>query len=220
MASKSLLTQVTAARADERPRLAGAHALASRWRSERSAAPVRADDESGAILVLALVFLVAVSLIVTGLLTFVGTSLTRRVPSRMSGTSNTRPTDAVNLAIQNTRYQFDAGSPTPFLNNPSPELCATYSVPNETVSVDVYCSMVWQPFSANTRVFTYWPALRPHSPSRPPPRTAPPSPCSRTSLPSMTTRLVGPRHRHRTPPRARRFSRSTALRGTVPVARR
>ena len=35
----------------------------------------RAADESGAVLVLALVFLIAVSLIVTGLLTFVGTSL-------------------------------------------------------------------------------------------------------------------------------------------------
>ena len=152
MASKSLLTQVTA-EARRTPWASRVRALASRRRSERSATP--ADDESGAILVLALVFLVAVSLIVTGLLTFVGTSLSATGTFQNERNVEYALTDAVNLAIQNTRYQFDAGSPTPFLNNPSPELCATYSVPNETVSVDAYCSMVWQPFSANTRVFTY-----------------------------------------------------------------
>ena len=107
-------------------------------------------------LILALVFLVAVSLIVTGLLTFVGTSLKATGTFQNDRNVELALTDGVNLAIQNTRYQFDAGSPTPFLNNPSPELCATYQVPNEANNfVDVYCSMVWQPFSANTRVFTY-----------------------------------------------------------------
>ena len=57
-------------------------------------------------------------------------------------------TDAVNLAIQNTRYTFDAGSPNQFLNNATPELCATYAVPGQASTVNVYCSMVWQPYSA------------------------------------------------------------------------
>jgi hypothetical protein len=64
-------------------------------------------------------------------------------------------TDAVNLAIQNTRYTFDAGSPNKFLNSATPESCASYPIPGQANSVDVYCSMVWQPYSANTRVFTY-----------------------------------------------------------------
>ena len=96
-------------------------------------------------------------MIVTGLLTWVDTSLTATGTFQNERNVELALTDGVNLAIQNTRYQFDTGSPTPFLNNPSPELCATYQVPNEASNnlVNVYCSMVWQPFSANTRVFTY-----------------------------------------------------------------
>ena len=112
------------------------------------------NDESGAILVLALVFLVAVSLIVTGLLTLVGTSLTD------SGTfSNDRSleyaaTDAVNLAIQNTRYSFD---PYSLLDAASPQPCLApaYPVSGESATVSVYCSMVWQP--DETRMGTHGP---------------------------------------------------------------
>jgi hypothetical protein len=130
-------------------------AVATSKRSECSVAPGRSDDETGAVLILALVFLVAVSLIVTGLLTFVNTSVTATGSFQNERNVELALTDGVNLAIQNTRYQFDAGTPTAFLNNPAPELCATYAIPNQTVTVQVYCSMVWQPFSANTRVFTY-----------------------------------------------------------------
>ena len=64
-------------------------------------------DESGAVLILALVFLVAVSLIVTALLTWVGTSL--KDTSAFSGERSVEyaATNAVNLAVQNTRYSFD-----------------------------------------------------------------------------------------------------------------
>jgi hypothetical protein len=156
VASKPHLTQVTA----ELRTVLSAHrlrALVSRRRSERSDAPARSDDESGAVLILALVFLVAVSLIVTALLTWVGTSLSATGTFQNERNVELALTDGVNLAIQNTRFQFDTGSPTAFLNNPSPELCATYQVPAEASNnfVNVYCSMVWQPFSANTRVFTY-----------------------------------------------------------------
>jgi len=119
----------------------------------RTEQPGMHDDESGAILILALVFLVAVSLIVTGLLTFVGTSLTATGSFASERNAEFTATSAVNLAVQNTRYTFDAGSPHQFLNNATPELCASY--PPQAASVNVYCSMVWQPYSANTRVFTY-----------------------------------------------------------------
>jgi hypothetical protein len=127
--------------------------LTESWNSERRATRTRSNDESGAILVLALVFLVAVSLIVTGLLTWVGTSLNATGSFASERNVEYTATSAVNLAIQTTRYTFDAGSPQQFLNNETPELCASY--PTQTPSVDVYCSMTWQPYSANTRVFTY-----------------------------------------------------------------
>ncbi len=129
-----------------------ARALVPSWRSTR-AAQARGTDESGAILVLALVFLVAVSLIVTALLTWMGTSLSATGSFTFERNVEYAATDAVNLAIQNTRFSFDVGSPTPFLNNATPEACAAYTTSGQ--SVDVYCSMLWQPYSANTRVFTY-----------------------------------------------------------------
>jgi hypothetical protein len=108
---------------------------------------------------------VVVSVIVTGLLTWVGTSLTATGSFQNERNVEFAATNAVNLAIQNTRYTFDYGTTNPFaspantpmLNNPTPELCATYTVPGPTTfpPVDVYCTMVWQAYSANTRVFTY-----------------------------------------------------------------
>jgi hypothetical protein len=139
------------------------HALIASRRSDRATATNRrSGDESGAVIILALVFLVAVSLIVTGMLTWVGASLHATGSFQNERDVEYAATDAVNLAIQNTRYTFDYGttnpnvSPaTPMLNNPTPELCATYQVSGQTTSVDVYCSMVWNAYSANTRTFTY-----------------------------------------------------------------
>jgi len=122
-------------------------------------------DEAGAVLILALVFLVAVSLIVTGLLTWVGTSLQE---SGKAGAFQTErnveyaATNAMNLAIQNTRYSFD---PYSLLDAASPTSCLSPAYPTgEGSSIAVYCTMVWQPnasdaYAANqngyTRVITY-----------------------------------------------------------------
>jgi hypothetical protein len=141
-----------------------ARGLAASRRSEHGAASTRREDESGAVIILALVFLVAVSLITTALLTWVGGSL--HATGNFTDERNVEyaATNAVNLAIQNTRYVFDYGTTNPLsnppntalVNNATPELCASYQVPNEsTTQVDVYCTMVWQAYSANTRVFTY-----------------------------------------------------------------
>jgi len=117
----------------------------------------RGSGEDGAVLVLALVLLLAVSLIVTALLSFLGTSLYATGSFKIERNVEYATTDAVNLAIQNTRYTFDMGNPTPFLNNPTPENCfsAGYTYAGQNTSVHVYCTMVWQPYSANTRIFTY-----------------------------------------------------------------
>ena len=138
-------------------------ALGASWRSTRSAAQQRSGEPSGAVIILALVFLVAVSLIVTALLTWTGASLHATTNFQDERNVEYAATHAVNLAIQNTRYSFDYGTSTsnpyspsgPMLNNATPQLCATYLVPGQTNSVDVYCTLVWQPYSANTRVFTY-----------------------------------------------------------------
>jgi hypothetical protein len=113
-------------------------------------------DESGAVLILALVFLLAVSLIVTGLLSFLGTSLTDSGTYANDRSVEYAATDAVNLAIQNTRYSFD---PYSLLDAASPQSCLTpaYAVANQSTSIAVFCSMVWQPDNANgyTRTITY-----------------------------------------------------------------
>ncbi|MFZ0249039.1 MAG: IPT/TIG domain-containing protein, partial [Acidimicrobiales bacterium] len=111
-------------------------------------------DESGAILVFALVFLVAVSLIVTALLTFVGTSLHDSNAFSNERNVESAATNAVNLAIQNTRYNFDTYA---LLDSASPKSCLPggYQVSNEQSMISVYCTMVWQPFNAETRTITY-----------------------------------------------------------------
>jgi hypothetical protein len=112
----------------------------------------RERDESGAVIILALVFLVAVSLIVTGLLTWVGTSLTASVSFASERTTETAATSAVNLAISQTRYTFS----TQMLNASPPTAClASQPQTFDNEPVDVWCSMVWQPFSAATRTITY-----------------------------------------------------------------
>jgi hypothetical protein len=139
-------------------------ALAAVLRAQRDESTGRGGDESGAVIILALVFLVAVSLIVTALLTWVGGSLHATGSFTDERNVEYAATNGVNLAIQNTRYTFDFGTTNPLstppntamLNNATPELCASYQIPNEAASqVDVYCSMVWQAYSANTRIFTY-----------------------------------------------------------------
>ncbi len=116
------------------------------------------NDEAGAVLILALIFLVAVSLIVIALLGWVGTSLTATTSFANERSVESTATSAVNLAIQNTRYKFA----TQLLNASPPQACwygsgGTAQQPPElnNQQIDVWCSMVWQPYSANTRTITY-----------------------------------------------------------------
>ena len=120
----------------------------------------------GSSLVLALVFLVAVSLIVMGLLGWLGTSLNASAVFSNQRNVDNAATNAVNLAIQNTRYSFDQPPPYSLLDASSPQSCLSpaYPVDNGSGSVAVYCTMVWQPNGANaytvnqdgySRVITY-----------------------------------------------------------------
>jgi hypothetical protein len=119
------------------------------------------SDETGAVIVLALVFLISVSLIVLALLSWVGTSLTASAKFSDERTAEAAATSAVNLAIQNTRYTFTSA----MVNASPPVQCwgsTLASAPPSSLSVDgqkfdVWCSMVWQPFSqtAQNRTVTY-----------------------------------------------------------------
>jgi hypothetical protein len=120
------------------------------------------NDESGAILVLALVFLVAVSLIVVSLLSWSGASLLSTTAFGNERSVEYAATSAVDLAIQNTRYSYESQ----FLTNTTPQPCLgsgvtppafTEGVNNTTVQVtiDVYCTMTWNPSSSETRIITY-----------------------------------------------------------------
>ncbi len=120
--------------------------------------PSEDQDEAGAILILAMIFLVVVSLVVLALLNWVGTSLTATASFSNERSVEYAATDAVNLAIQNTRYTFS----TQLENASPPQACWYDSNGNpqqpqaiDGISVDVWCSMVWQPFSQNSRIITY-----------------------------------------------------------------
>ncbi len=124
-------------------------------------------DEAGAVLILAMIFLVAVSLIVAGLLTFVGNSLTATADFTSEQSIETAATNAVNLAIQESRISFASqmqnafgGANTPLGSQPS--ACWFDSgAPQQPPAIagepqiSVWCSMIWQPFSAATRTVTY-----------------------------------------------------------------
>ena len=116
-------------------------------------------DESGSVLVLALIFLVVVSVIVVSLLSWLGTSLSATTVIGQQRSLEAAATNAVNLAIQNTRTTFA----TQLVNSP-PSACWYNSLaqpvqpppdPSSNISIDVWCSMIWQPSSTNTRQITY-----------------------------------------------------------------
>ena len=70
--------------------------------------PEAERDENGAVLILAMVFLVAVSALVAGLLTFVSTSLTATGSFSNERSLENAATSAVNLAIQNSAPRSSA----------------------------------------------------------------------------------------------------------------
>jgi hypothetical protein len=129
----------------------------SRLSSRQTASEESRGDEAGSSLVLALVFLVAVSLIVMGLLGWLGTSLNASAVFSSERNIDNAATNAVNLAIQNTRYTFDLAAPNSMLDAASPQSCLSpaYPVDNGSGSVAVYCTMVWQPNGATNGVDAY-----------------------------------------------------------------
>ena len=117
----------------------------------------QADDESGATLILALIFIFAVSVIVSSLTSWVTNDLNNTGKFDAALQFESTANSAVELAIQNTRFNFAIQT----LNAVPPQPCWTTSpsvsqIALNTQTVSVWCTTSWAPMSASTRVVTFF----------------------------------------------------------------
>jgi hypothetical protein len=113
-------------------------------------------EEAGAVLILALVFLVSVAVIVGGLTAWTQNDLQNNLSFNATEANNSAATNAVDLAIQNIRYApllYGAGSTDLTLNASPPNYCWG-SGPSQAFGMNVYCSTVWNPTESTTRQVT------------------------------------------------------------------
>jgi hypothetical protein len=119
-----------------------------------------ARDESGAVLVLALVFLIVVGGVVASLATWATNDLRNTTNFKSARQLQYAANDATQVAIQAIRYTPLLGT-NQTLNASPPSYCwGNVSDPPQLPSIDgqtmaVWCSTVWNPSSANTRVVTF-----------------------------------------------------------------
>jgi hypothetical protein len=121
-----------------------------------------AVDEKGSVLVLALLFLVAISLVLTALASWATNDLSNSSKFSSARSLQFAANSATELAIQSIRYTplllsgqtLNASSPSYcWGSGPISELTGASSV--DGIGVEVWCSTVWSPSSANTRVVTF-----------------------------------------------------------------
>lgn len=141
----------------------------------------RVRDEAGATLILALLFMVVIGLIVGGLASWTSNSLTDTLSFAQTRSSQYALSSASQVAIQSIRYTALLGTSPPAapspqtLNASPPTYCWGTSADNyggtelttQNVAVEVYCSTVWNPTSAATRVVTISACLQSLLPSSP-----------------------------------------------------
>jgi hypothetical protein len=115
-------------------------------------------DESGAVLILALIFLLVVGMVVGSLASWATNDLNNTAKFTSARTVQYSVSGATENAIQNMRY-------TPLFSTQlnttaaSPSYCWGTSAPSavtiDNLNVAVWCSTVWTPTSAATRVVTF-----------------------------------------------------------------
>ena len=120
----------------------------------------RADDERGALLILALIFIVVISVIAGSLTMWVTNDLNNTGKFNSALTYETTANSAVEVALQNVRYNFALQT----LNAVPPQPCWTTSpsvsqVTLNAQTVSVWCTTNWSPLSPNTRVVTFYACL-------------------------------------------------------------
>lgn len=131
----------------------------SRWESRRKDA---ARDEVGAALILALVFLVAVSGMVLALAGSTSNNLLNSVHFTATRTVDNAASNAIEVAVQSIRYTptLETGGTAQTLNASPPSYCwgsgptSSFADASSSTVIDVWCSTAWTPSSANSRVVT------------------------------------------------------------------
>ena len=151
--------------------------------TERNGVTVRSGphvrDEAGASLVLALLFLVVIGLIVGGLASWTANDLSNTTKFQQDRAAQYALSSASQLAIQNIRYTPLLGT-NQTLNASPPSYCWGAAQPTGTpqlgtvseltvqnYQVALWCSTVWNPTSASTRVVTVSACLTSNIPTPP-----------------------------------------------------
>jgi hypothetical protein len=140
----------------------------TRTPGDRTAAAVassttRSRDEAGAVLILALLFLVVIGMLVGGLASWTANNLSNTLVFQKDRTAQNALYSTSQVAIQNIRYT-PLLNPNQTLNASPPSYCwgptpasGQGNVSELTVQgyqVAVWCSTLWNPTSATTRVVT------------------------------------------------------------------
>ena len=133
-----------------------------RTRSTKWSRDPRARNDNGSVLVLALLYLIAISLVLAALASWVTNDLNNSSKFSSARSLQFAANSATELAIQNIRYnplllagQTLNASPPAYCwgSGPTSQLTGADSV--DGVSIEVWCSTVWTPSSADTRVVTF-----------------------------------------------------------------
>ena len=117
-------------------------------RRRRNGAPP--DDDRGAALLIALAFLFVAGLLVYVLIGWVGNSVMQTAKFRTVSSIEYATSAAVQLEIQNVRYNYHAATASPY--NCTPGGGSSFTLNSQSVSV--WCTVVINPYSAATRVVT------------------------------------------------------------------
>jgi hypothetical protein len=125
----------------------------------RTARLNRTDDESGALLILALIFMTVISVICASLTVWVTNDLDNTSKFGSALSLQDASNSITQLALQDVRYNFTAST----LNASPPAPCWTPASPAAPMSqelfngenVAVWCSTQWNPLSPDTRVVTF-----------------------------------------------------------------
>jgi Tfp pilus assembly protein PilX len=118
---------------------------------------IRTQDESGAILVLALVFMVVTALLVTGLTTWVGSDIKNVGTLKSARIAQYAADGAIQAAISNTRYAYPSSTTPSFCpNSASQPSTNPYTIDGQAIAVwcDMSTNLANCPISACTRIET------------------------------------------------------------------
>ena len=135
--------------------------IARGLRARRVSARQESDSERGSVLVLALLYFVSVSLVVTALATLTSNDLNNTTQFANQRALQYAASSATDLAIQSIRYTpllsagqtLNAGPPSYcWGNGPTSKLTGSSSI--DGYSLESWCSTLWNPSSSNTRVVT------------------------------------------------------------------